>query len=107
MIRQKSLQSRREFLSDVGRGMVTAAVGFGMAHELGLAPVFGSEAEVPLTFGGIEPLVCLMQETPVAKLLPVLVESCEREWICGNWWLQAHLPMPAPSAGRTTLVFTQ
>ena len=73
MIRQYPLQSRREFLTDVGRGMVTAAVGFGMAREIGLAPAFAAEAEARLDFGEIEPLVCLMQETPVAKLLPVLV----------------------------------
>lgn len=73
MITQHPLQSRREFLTDVGRGMVTAAVGFGMAHELGLASAFAADAEARLDFGEIEPLVCLMQETPVAKLLPVLV----------------------------------
>ena len=65
--------SRREFLQDVGRGMVTATVGFGMARELGLAAAFADDAPARLDFGALEPLVGLMQDTPVAKLLPALV----------------------------------
>ena len=71
---QQSATTRREFLSDVGRGMVTAAVGYGMASELGLAAALGDEP-ARLDFGAMEPLVRMMQETPVAKLLPVLVEK--------------------------------
>ena len=72
---QHSPQTRREFMSDVGRGMVTAAVGLGMARELGLASAFAEEAAERLDFGALEPLVRTMQETPVAKLLPVLAEK--------------------------------
>lgn len=68
-------QSRRDFLSEVGRGMVTATVGFGLAKELGLATAFAENAEARLEFGAIEPLVRLMQDTPAKKLLPVLVEK--------------------------------
>ena len=32
--------TRREFLADVGRGMLVASVGYGLASELGLAPAF-------------------------------------------------------------------
>ncbi len=71
---QQSATTRREFLSDVGRGMVTAAVGYGMASELGLAAALGDEP-ARLDFGAMEPLVRMMQETPVAKLLPVLMEK--------------------------------
>lgn len=67
------VHTRREFLADMGRGMVTASVGVGIARELGLACAFGEEAEACLEFGPIEPLVRLMQDTPVARLLPVLV----------------------------------
>ncbi len=67
------LQTRREFLSDVGRGMVTAAVGCGMAGELGLAAEV--EAAEPLDFGAMEPLVRLMQEAPVNGLVTALVEK--------------------------------
>ena len=70
-----SLQSRRQFLSQVGRGMVTASVGFGMARELGLVEACAEEAEAQLEFGALEPLVQMMQETPAAKLLPLLVEK--------------------------------
>ena len=69
------LQNRREFLADVGRGMVTASVGVGIARELGLSSALAEEAEARLEFGALEPLVRLMQDTPVAKLLPVLVEK--------------------------------
>ncbi len=64
--------TRREFLADVGRGMLVASVGHGMATELGLAPAFAAEAADSLDFGPLEPLVRLMQETPVNRLLPAL-----------------------------------
>ena len=64
--------TRREFLAEVGRGMLVASVGFELASELGLASSLGEETA--LSFGDLEPLVCLMQETPVNRLLPTLVE---------------------------------
>lgn len=70
-------RSRREFLADVGRGMLVAGVGLSTAVDLGLSPaavVEGAEANA-LTFGNLESLVCLMQETQVNKLLPTLVEK--------------------------------
>src|SRR4051812_48666380 len=67
-----TLHSRREFLSDVGRGMIVATVGYSAASELGLATALGAEPPNTLSFGDLEPLVVLMQETPPAKLLPVL-----------------------------------
>ena len=72
---RRNIQTRREFLSDVGRGVVTASVGFGMARELGLVAKADEPAPAParLEFGEIEPLVRLMQETPATKLMPVLV----------------------------------
>jgi len=68
-------QNRREFLSEVGRGMVTVAVGIGVAQELGLESAVAGVPEARLDFGELEPLVRTMQETPVAKLLPVLTEK--------------------------------
>ena len=35
----------------------------------------GRETLDTLSFGSLEPLVCLMQETPVNRLLPTLVEQ--------------------------------
>src|SRR5437867_9762922 len=65
-------RTRREFLAEVGRGMLVATVGYELASELGLAATLGEETA--LSFGPLEPLVCLMQETPVNRLLPTLVE---------------------------------
>jgi len=67
--------TRREFLTDVGRGMLVASVGYGMATELGLAPAFGAEVSDTLDFGPLESLVRLMQETPANKLLPALADK--------------------------------
>jgi len=68
-------RSRREFLADVGRGMLIASVGYGTALDLGLSRALANEEIDLLTFGSIEPLVCLMQETPIQRLLPTLVEQ--------------------------------
>lgn len=68
-------RTRREFLAEVGRGMLVATVGFGAATELGLAPAFAADAPDALNFGSLEPLVCLMQETPADKLLPLLANQ--------------------------------
>jgi hypothetical protein len=64
--------SRREFLADVGRGMVVATVGYGVATELGLSSGFAAEAPESINFGALEPLVCFMQETPLNRFLPEL-----------------------------------
>ncbi|MFI5456551.1 MAG: hypothetical protein ACHRXM_13975 [Isosphaerales bacterium] len=66
---------RREFLADVGKGMLAASVGTGLAHGLGLAPAAMAENGAErLTFGPMEPLVAFMQETPADRLLPAVVE---------------------------------
>src|SRR5260221_5964299 len=64
--------TRREFLADVGRGMLVATLGYGMAHELGVATTFAADAPDALDFGPLESLVRFMQETPAARLLPGL-----------------------------------
>ena len=65
-------QNRREFFAEVGRGMLVATVGYSLASELGLARALAAEASDGLTFGELEPLVRLMQETPADKLLSQL-----------------------------------
>jgi hypothetical protein len=67
--------TRREFLADVGRGMLVATVGYGMARELSLAPAFAADAPDTLDFGSLEPLVRFMQETPANKFVPALGEK--------------------------------
>jgi hypothetical protein len=64
---------RREFLADVGRGMFVAGLGSGLAFDLGLSPAVAAEAPKRLTFDKLEPLVSMMQETPVARILPALL----------------------------------
>jgi hypothetical protein len=68
-------RNRREFLADVGKGMLLASVGPALAFDLGLAPANAAEGKDVLSFGDREPLVALMQETPADKLLPILVEK--------------------------------
>lgn len=70
-------RTRREFVGDVGRGMLVASVGFGTAVDMGLANARADDDACceRLAFGAIEPLVGLMQETPVRKLVPVLVDK--------------------------------
>ncbi len=66
---------RREFLADVGRGMLVASVGSVLAQDLGLAPAALADEEAKrLTFGSLEPLAALMEGTPVDRLLPAVLE---------------------------------
>jgi len=73
----KTFRTRREFLADVGRGMLVATIGYEAATELQLASALTEETADTLSFGSLERLVCLMQETPVERLLPVLVEQLQ------------------------------
>jgi hypothetical protein len=68
-------RNRREFLAQIGQGTLAATVGYEVASGLGLSPAFAADAPEALTFGTLEPLVRLMQETPAGKLLPVLAEK--------------------------------
>ena len=68
-------RTRREFLTEVGRGMLVATVGYELAQNLGLASALAEETAETLSFGSLEPLVCLMQETPINRLMPTLVEQ--------------------------------
>jgi len=56
--------------------MMATSVGLGMTAELGLAtPVNLDEGNDSLDFGELEPLVRLMQDTPIDQLLPVLAKQ--------------------------------
>jgi hypothetical protein len=65
--------TRREFLEDIGRGMLTAALGSAAALQFGAVAAAAEAPARSLTFGKLEPLVALMQETPPEKLMPALV----------------------------------
>src|SRR5690348_12402582 len=66
-------RTRREFLADVGKGMMVASVGTALATEMGLSNAMAEAEPARLSFGSLEPLVELMQETPIDRLLPALV----------------------------------
>ncbi len=70
--------SRREFLAEVGRGMLVASVGASVASDLGLARASAADAPDVLDFGKLEPLVALLQETPTNKLMSVLVARLKK-----------------------------
>jgi hypothetical protein len=53
--------------------MVVATVGYGVARDLALTTAMADEVAESLTFGPLERLVCLMQETPPGNLLPTLM----------------------------------
>ncbi len=67
-------RTRREFLGTVGQGMMVASVGATLAADLGIARARADEGPESLSFGSLEPLVVLMQETPIERLQPLLVE---------------------------------
>jgi hypothetical protein len=68
-------RNRRDFLADVGKGMLLASVGPALAADLGLASARAAEAPERLAFGDREPLVSLLQDTPPNKLLPLVVDK--------------------------------
>ena len=73
----KTLRTRREFLNEVGRGVMVATVGFEVADNLGLASALAEDSPESLSFGPLERLVCLMQETPADRLLPALADQLQ------------------------------
>ena len=70
----KTPSTRREFLAQVGQGMMVASIGYEVATGLGLSPAIAAEAPNALAFGELEPLVCLMQVTAADQLLPKLAD---------------------------------
>ena len=74
-------RTRRQFLADVGRAALVTSVGLGLARELGFLGARGiafagdvADAPGALSFGPLEPLVALLQETAPDRLLELLVD---------------------------------
>ena len=67
-----SPSNRREFLSDVGRGMLTAGLGASLANDLGFSTAFAEQGGDAVPLGEYAGLVELMRGTPAAKLQPLL-----------------------------------
>jgi hypothetical protein len=70
--------TRRAFLEQVGQGVLLASVGSTLSSELGLASVRAADGPTRLNFGKREPLVQLIQETPPAKILPLIVDRLKK-----------------------------
>lgn len=68
------LRSRRDFLADVGKGMLTASVGTALTSELGLSTALAEGGANTQEFGRLEPLVALLQENTAERMLPLVVE---------------------------------
>jgi hypothetical protein len=74
-------RTRRNFLADVGKGMLVASVGTTLASDLGLSTALADDAPRTahggagtLEFGRLEPLVEIMQENSAERMLPLVVE---------------------------------
>jgi hypothetical protein len=66
--------SRRQFLEDVGRGTVVATLGTSLATDMGLGPAWAGAGADRLSFGRLDPLVNLLQETPPNRILTVVTQ---------------------------------
>jgi hypothetical protein len=71
-------RNRRNFLVEVGQGMLAALIGPSLAAEMGLASRALGEEPTAKTPEGLDRLVGLLQETPPDKLVPVLVGQLEK-----------------------------
>ena len=71
-------KDRRQFLANVGSGMLAGTLGVNLSNDLGIGQVFAGDDDDRLTFGQMEPLVAMMQETPLAKLQPALVAELQQ-----------------------------
>lgn len=69
----QSTSHRRQFLSRIGGGMFAATIGSSLAFDLGFPVACALDGTTELTFGRLEPLVDLLQSTPLDKLLPAVV----------------------------------
>ena len=72
------LHERRQFLADVGRGMLVAGLGSSLATDLGFSTAFADEGSNSLSFGDYDALVDLLQSTPADRLQPLLVQKLAR-----------------------------
>ena len=70
--------TRRDFLQQVGAGMLAASIGPSLLRDLGMTPALAGQDPQRLTFGALEPLVALMQGTPAATLQTLLIERYKK-----------------------------
>ena len=70
-------RNRRQFMGDVGRGMLTVGLGASTASMMGFSTAFAEEGAESLSFGELDALVDLMQSTPPDRLQPLLVNKLQ------------------------------
>jgi hypothetical protein len=100
--------SRREFLADVGHGMLVATLGAAAAAELGLIPAaFADEKASRLSFGSLEPLAGLLQDTPVDSYSRSLSKRSRKAPRCATWSRLAPWPTPGSAAATITTASTR
>ncbi len=68
-------KTRRQFLGDVGRGMLIAGVGSSLATDMGVSSAFASTGGASIDLGRYQPLVFLMREKSPQELQPLLVNK--------------------------------
>jgi hypothetical protein len=73
-----SENNRREFLGEVGQGMLVALIGPALAADMGFASQVAAEEPASKTPEGLERLIAMLQETPVPKLVPTLVGQLDK-----------------------------
>lgn len=66
--------NRRQFLYDVGKGMLVAGIGTSLAADLGVGIEEARAEESALNFGKLEALADHLQQCPAERLIPDLVK---------------------------------
>lgn len=66
---------RRQFLAEVGQGLMIATVGLGTAVDMGLAATPKEEPAGRIDFGARERLVGMMQDTPLERFQQALADQ--------------------------------
>jgi hypothetical protein len=70
--------NRREFMSDVGHGMLAAGLGASLASDLGFSTAFAEEGSESIPLGKYTRLVELMRDTAAEKLQPLLAAKIQK-----------------------------
>ena len=81
--------SRRDFLRDVGRGMLVAGIGTAVASDLGFSTAFADRGPEALPLGSHESLVELIRSTSPEKLQPILILKLEAGEVNNKQLIQA------------------
>ncbi len=87
-------RTRRDFLADVGKGMVAVGVGSAVAADLGLDVAFANQGPERLTFGPLEELVALMQETAADRKLGLHLAAGKRLPLVDRIEVSFYVPDP-------------